>query len=90
MFFTYLTKVSKQSIDDTVWKPLEYRHQWQRRNFVVDTTLGTVTSPDTTGTDEKVTITGVKLQCNYNKYGKITSGLKTLFMISHLTICQRI
>ena len=77
LFFTYLTKVAKQSIDDTVWKPLEYRHQWQRRNFVVDTTVGTPASPGTTGTDEKVTITGVKLGCNYDKYGKITAGLNS-------------
>ena len=91
LFFTYLTKVSKQSIDDTVWKPLEYRHQWQRRNFVVDTTLGTVTSPATTGTDEKVTITGVKLQCNYNKYGKVTSGLNTpVFIVENAMVALEV
>ena len=91
LFFTYLTKVSKQSIDDTVWKPLEYRHQWQRRNFVVDTTVGTASSVGTTGTDEKVTIAGVKLGCNYDKYGKVTAGLNTpVFIVKNAMVALQV
>tara|TARA_Y100000593_G_scaffold94907_1_gene197107 strand:+ start:76 stop:1638 length:1563 start_codon:yes stop_codon:yes gene_type:complete len=33
LFFTYLSRVAKSTLDETVWKPMEYRPQWQRRNF---------------------------------------------------------
>ena len=33
LFFAYLSKVAKKGLDETVWKPMEYRPQWQRRNF---------------------------------------------------------
>ena len=33
IFFSYLSKLGKKPTDETVWKPLEYRNQWQRRNF---------------------------------------------------------
>ena len=36
-FFTYLSKVAKKPTDDPVFKFLEQRHQWQRRNFQVKT-----------------------------------------------------
>ena len=32
-FFVYLSKVAKKVTDDPVFKFLEQRHQWQRRNF---------------------------------------------------------
>ena len=32
-FFVYLSKVAKKPTDDPVFKFLEQRHQWQRRNF---------------------------------------------------------
>ena len=35
LFFSYLSKLGKKPTDETVWKPLEYRNQWQRRNFKV-------------------------------------------------------
>jgi hypothetical protein len=35
IFFSYLSKLGKKPTDETVWKPLEYRNQWQRRNFKV-------------------------------------------------------
>ena len=35
-FFVYLNKVAKKATNDPVFKFLEQRHQWQRRNFVVD------------------------------------------------------
>ena len=34
-FFVYLSKVAKKATDDPVFKYLEQRHQWQRRNFNV-------------------------------------------------------
>ena len=38
-FFVYLSKVAKKSTDDPVFKFLEQRHQWQRRNFTVKTAI---------------------------------------------------
>jgi len=35
-FFVYLSKVAKKATNDPVFKFLEQRHQWQRRNFVVE------------------------------------------------------
>jgi hypothetical protein len=70
IFFTYLSKVAKAGIDDTVWKPLEYRTQWQRRNVMcVDTDDVALTDPATTGP-----MTGtVTLKCNYDGKGKMNS-----------------
>ena len=39
-FFVYLSKVAKESTDDPVFKFLEQRHQWQRRNFELKTAIG--------------------------------------------------
>ena len=38
-FFVYLSKVAKKPTDDPVFKFLEQRHQWQRRNFTVKTAI---------------------------------------------------
>jgi hypothetical protein len=68
-FFVYLSKVAKKSTDDPVFKFMERRHQWQRRNFEVETeVILTVNNKgtallDTEGDD-------IVLDCGYNKYGK--------------------
>ena len=38
-FFTYLSNVAKVPTDDPVFKFLEQRHQYQRRNFELKVTL---------------------------------------------------
>tara|TARA_R110002020_G_scaffold277822_3_gene493249 strand:+ start:2141 stop:3490 length:1350 start_codon:yes stop_codon:yes gene_type:complete len=38
-FFVYLSKVAKKPTNDPVFKFLEQRHQWQRRNFDVETAI---------------------------------------------------
>ena len=63
LFFTYLTKVAKQSTDDTIWKPLEYRHQWQRRNFYAEYS----------GADGDASV-GVKVTVKYNHQGKVSDS----------------
>ena len=40
-FFVYLSKVAKKATNDPVFKFLEQRHQWQRRNFEIDEALTT-------------------------------------------------
>ena len=62
-FFTYLSKVSKSSTDDPVFKFLEQRHQWQRRNFSTKD-WDTKTSGGKAVGD---TISAVHLVCDYDK-----------------------
>tara|TARA_R100000808_G_scaffold14629_1_gene34421 strand:- start:29520 stop:30839 length:1320 start_codon:yes stop_codon:yes gene_type:complete len=40
-FFVYLSKVAKKPTDDPVFKWMERRHQWQRRDFKVTNVSGT-------------------------------------------------
>jgi len=61
-FFVYLSKVAKQSTDDPVFKFLEQRHQWQRRNFSLKTAI---TSSIAKASDSDV----LKMVCEYDKYG---------------------
>ena len=60
-FFVYLSKVAKESTDDPVFKFLEQRHQWQRRNFKIETDRAACAK----GAD-----TTYHLTCSYDKYGK--------------------
>jgi hypothetical protein len=65
-FFVYLSKVAKESTDDPVFKFLEQRHQWQRRNFSVKTDGAAKSAGDA------VTYTCI---CDYDKYGNdLTAG----------------
>ena len=59
-FFVYLSKVAKEATDDPVFKFLEQRHQWQRRNFIVKTD-GAATAKDASVTYDVV--------ADYDKYG---------------------
>ena len=59
-FFVYLSKVAKEATDDPVFKFLEQRHQWQRRNFICKT------DNDGTALDASDTL---KVVCTYDKYG---------------------
>jgi hypothetical protein len=61
-FFVYLSKVAKSATDDPVFKFLEQRHQWQRRNFTLKTAIG---SSIAKGSDSA----SLKIVCGYDKYG---------------------
>jgi|ETNmetMinimDraft_23_1059889.scaffolds.fasta_scaffold10216_2 hypothetical protein len=73
-FFTYLSKVSKKSTDDPVFKFLEQRHQWQRRNFDVvdDVTDATYALGDAMS---------IAVDCGYDKYGRVAAGQQPLFFV---------
>tara|TARA_R110000751_G_scaffold211081_2_gene314686 strand:- start:735 stop:2246 length:1512 start_codon:yes stop_codon:yes gene_type:complete len=76
IFFSYLSKLGKKPTDETVWKPMEYRSQWQRRNFVAEqyTVTGTVgTDPITAMADPtgSAAATHIVLFCDYNHQGKV-------------------
>ena len=73
-FFVYLSRVAKKATDDPVFKFLEQRHQWQRRNMkAVDgwtftLSAGTpATLTDTTGD------VAAALECYYDEYGVISA-----------------
>lgn len=73
IFFSYLSKIGKKPIDETVWKPLEYRNQWQRRNFTAVAVAAVADDAGTAETDEAVSA-GIKIFCDYNKHGQQDSG----------------
>jgi len=68
-FFVYLSKVAKKPTDDPVFKFLEQRHQWQRRNFDLVSWTWAVASGAGSTTSNDLTI-----DCGYNEFGAIESG----------------
>ena len=67
IFFSYLSKLGKKPIDETVWRPLEYRNQWQRRNFLVGTVAAADDSDDQT--DYAFEAAHWKIWVDYNYQG---------------------
>ena len=79
-FFVYLSKVAKKATDDPVFKFLEQRHQWQRRNFFVST--GEDWDPGTVSAGNAVAAgTDLHISCNVTKDGKISSSEEECFFI---------
>ena len=77
LFFAYLSRIAKKPLDETVWKPLEYRPQWQRRNFVVGSASNTALTESAANAAGNVNLgeeTGQPLKCNYDNSGKVTSA----------------
>ena len=70
-FFTYLSNVAKKPTDDPVFKFLEQRHQWQRRNFQMQAAkiIGDY------NTDAFAIVTGDNfyVDCGYDKFGREVS-----------------
>ena len=64
-FFVYLSKVAKKPTNDPVFKFLEQRHQWQRRNFDVETAVGAY-DPDPAVTATK----DIAVDVSYDSNGK--------------------
>jgi len=71
-FFVYLSKIAKESTDDPVFKFLEQRHQWQRRNFTSKTD-GLVYAKDAVTTHNVV--------CDYDKYGNSVASAAPQFLL---------
>jgi len=87
IFFSYLSKLGKKPIDETVWRPLEYRNQWQRRNFTatgvavtdssadwVDAVLAASTNETTSGGADQVVPTHIAFEVDYSHQGKLVKG----------------
>ena len=66
--FVYLSKVAKKPTNDPVFKFLEQRHQWQRRNFDLKGAISAY-DPDPAATASKNLVVDV----GYDKYGKTVS-----------------
>ena len=81
IFFSYLSKLGKKATDETVWKPLEYRNQWQRRNFYVSNIgAGTDNDGDTSLPYEAE---HWKIWVDYNYQGKVhkTETYSPIFIV---------
>jgi len=70
-FFTYLSKVAKKPTDDPVFKFLEQRHQWQRRNFKIKTAM--VTGAYNASSYTGYNITNLVVDCLYDEYGRVSA-----------------
>ena len=79
-FFVYLSKVAKKATNDPVFKFLEQRHQWQRRNFEVNQSALTISGAESHGgavdAGEDLIVTA-----KYDVYGKISSGSHCPFIV---------
>jgi len=83
-FFVYLSKVAKKSTDDPVFKFLEQRHQWQRRNFEVKTTneVAAVYGGNSGGAFAYGSGDKVLVDCLYDKYGRVvTTAVQPGFLL---------
>jgi hypothetical protein len=73
-FFVYLSKVAKKATNDPVFKWLEQRHQWQRRNFKLGDSVDSASYSVGTAIDGDNTTDTVRCYVNYDKYGQIQSA----------------
>jgi len=78
-FFVYLSKVAKKATNDPVFKFLEQRHQWQRRNFEMTVAL---TTSDSNAHGEAFTAgDDLVLNAKYDEKGKIVAASECKFII---------
>jgi len=71
VFFSMLSRYRKQTTDDPVFKFMEQRHQWQRRNFAATAAV------HGSGGATWATVNGAltfNAGAKYDKYGRTTSG----------------
>ena len=80
-FFVYLSKVAKKATNDPVFKFLEQRHQWQRRN-VVNVDVKTNVDPDGS-------LTTLAVNCDYDSYGKIAADQQPGFLLPNQILAMK-
>jgi len=78
-FFVYLSKVAKKATNDPVFKFLEQRHQWQRRNFEVKTTL--TLSEEMVASEILGAGVDLILTCKYDEYGKVVAANECSYLL---------
>ena len=80
-FFTYLSNVAKVPTDDPVFKFLEQRHQYQRRNFQMQAAV--TTTAYSTGFDIAAG-QNFDVDCLYDKFGReVTAGVQPNFLLAN-------
>ena len=87
-FFVYLAKVAKKVTDDPVFKFLEQRHQWQRRNVEVKGAVTWTTHASATTNGQLAGGEGdaVIFDCGYDQYGAIAAGSQPKFMLKNQVV----
>ena len=81
-FFVYLSKVAKKATNDPVFKFMEQRHQWQRRNFEVVTIGGGATAtPNKAGGITLGSSLDLVVKCGYNSKGVIEADQTCPFIV---------
>tara|TARA_R110000868_G_scaffold65399_7_gene195706 strand:+ start:37113 stop:38558 length:1446 start_codon:yes stop_codon:yes gene_type:complete len=76
-FLTYLARVGKKATDDPVFKFLEQRHQYQRRNFTC-AQVKDITNYDT----GNWAVTGLRLDAPYDQFGReVDTSVRPEFLI---------
>ena len=78
-FFVYLSKVAKKATNDPVFKFLEQRHQWQRRNFLIETAF--TASEEFVANEIMNAGEDLRINCKYDEYGKIADGSECSFIL---------
>ncbi len=73
-FFAYLSKIAKKPTDDPVFKFLEKRHQWQRRNFFVDGAITHTSNGSSTQATFDLAKATDKIDVDYDIYGRKAGG----------------
>jgi hypothetical protein len=76
-FFVYLSKVAKKATNDPVFKFLEQRHQWQRRNMTIQANVA-AQGVLAHGAD---TTEAMNFTCGYDEYGKIQANTGPRFLL---------
>ena len=80
-FFVYLSKVAKKATDDPVFKFLEQRHQWQRRNFEIQADKVSAAA-FSVGAFAYASNALVQVDCLYDKYGRsVSTGVQPGFLL---------
>ena len=80
-FFVYLNKVSKKPTNDPVFKFLEQRHQYQRRNFVCEANGNMTAASAGAALSEDIVIAAP-----YNSKGKIQADCRPEFIVGGLVL----
>tara|TARA_R100000995_G_scaffold65033_1_gene34084 strand:- start:10926 stop:12308 length:1383 start_codon:yes stop_codon:yes gene_type:complete len=78
-FFVYLSKVAKKATNDPVFKFLEQRHQWQRRNFEMHTAF--TASEEFAVAEVLNDAEDIVFTCKYDEFGKIASASECSFLL---------
>jgi len=80
-FFVYLNKVAKKATNDPVFKFLEQRHQYQRRNFTCEANANMTATASGAALTENIVITAP-----YNSKGKIQNDCRPEFIVGGLVL----